>query len=96
MRDIRTFLDDNGVRWEVREIGDPAFAIVPTRYLRRPEYADGWLLFTTDDGQRRRLAPYPRDWHGSSDGELRSMCRDALVVGLLSGPPGPGAHELQG
>lgn len=93
---MRSFLDDNGVRWEVREICDRALAIVPARHLRRPEFADGWLLFTADDGRRRRLAPYPRDWHASSDGELRSLCNHALVVGMLPSPPEPGARELQG
>ena len=93
---MRSFLDDNGVRWEVREICDRALAIVPARHLRHPEFADGWLLFTTDDGQRRRLAPYPRNWHASSDGELQSLCRVALVVGMLSSPSGPDARELQG
>ena len=99
MQAMRSFFDEDGVRWEVREICDPALSLIPARQLRRPEFANGWLLFTTDDGRRRRLAPYPSDWHASSDGELRSWWSRALVVGLLSSPSGPGAstsRELQG
>lgn len=96
---MRSFLDDDGVRWEVREISDPTLSIIPLRQLRYPEFAKGWLLFTTDDGRRRRLAPFPEDWYASSDAELRNWCRQARVVGLLPDPSAAGSsvtRELQG
>ena len=98
MQDIRSFLDDDGVRWEVREICDRSLALIPARQLRHPEFANGWLLFTTDDGRRRRLAPYPEGWHSSSDVELRTLCRVALVAGLPLSllPDASGSRELQG
>jgi hypothetical protein len=78
MVETRSFHDDDGVRWEVREINDPTLAIIPARQLRRPEFALGWLLFTSDMGGRRRLAPVPGLWHESSDSELRAWCRQAM------------------
>jgi hypothetical protein len=90
--ETRSFLDENGVRWEVREICDPSLAIIPRHQLRRPEFAAGWLLFTSDGGGRRRFAPYPAGWHETSDGELRDWCHQAMDAvpvrhDVLDGPP---------
>ena len=76
--ETRSFLDDKGVRWEVREINDPTLSLIPARQLRRPEFAGGWLLFTSALGGRRRLAPVPGSWHESSDEQMRLWCRIAM------------------
>lgn len=76
---VRSFRDDDGVTWEVREIREPAMAIVPTRLLTHPEFGDGWLLFSSAR-ERRRLAPYPRDWRMLSTYELSAWCRRARPV----------------
>lgn len=76
---MRSFRDETGVEWEVREISDPTLSVVPRRLLRHPAFGDGWLLFTSD-GERRRLAPYPADWHALSERELCSWCRKAQLA----------------
>ena len=58
---MRTFVDEGGKEWEVREINVPALAVVPRRLLPHPEYAEGWLLFSCGE-ERRRIAPFPADW----------------------------------
>ena len=40
---MRTFVDDKGTLWEVREIHVPTMSIIPRRFLPHPEYADGWV-----------------------------------------------------
>lgn len=73
---MRRFQDDVGIEWEVREICDPTLSVVPQRLLRQPAFGNGWLLFTCGT-ERRRLAPYPTDWHGLSEYELQCWCRRA-------------------
>ena len=86
---VRTFEDAVGIEWEVREIHVPSLAIVPRKYLRRPEYADGWLLFTCG-GERRRLAPCPGEWRAANTVELARWCGEAVRV--IDREP---RHELQ-
>jgi hypothetical protein len=73
--EIPTFLDDTSRRWEVREIHEP---LLPDRsvLLYRPEFAAGWLLFTSD-GERRRLAPPPSGWREAPEEQLRQWCAAA-------------------
>lgn len=78
MVETRSFLDDDGVRWEVREINDLSHAVIPTRQLHRPEFAGGWLLFTSALGARRRLAPVPGLWTDATEALLRSWCGGAM------------------
>ena len=73
----RTFVDDAGDEWEVREIREATMSIVPRRHLPHPEYADGWLLFSSRT-ERRRIAPFPTDWQMLSDGELARWCARAV------------------
>ena len=76
---VRRFEDAIGTQWEVREIHVPSLSIVPRKYLRQPEYADGWLLFTSD-GERRRLAPCPCDWRDIAPVQLAFLCSQAVRV----------------
>ena len=74
---MRTFVDGSGTEWEVREIREAALSIVPRRHLPHPEYADGWLLFSSS-AERRRIAPFPPDWQMLPDSELARWCAQAV------------------
>ena len=76
---MRTFVDDKGTLWEVREIHVPTLSIVPRRFLPHPEYADGWLLFCSPT-ERRRIAPLPQDWEELEITELARWCERAAPV----------------
>jgi len=40
------------------------------------KFVTGWLCFETK-GEKRRLAPFPRDWMARSDGDLEQLLREA-------------------
>ena len=82
-----TFVDEQGVEWEVREISDPSFLVIPTHHLRHPEFVAGWLLFSSAT-ERRRLAPYPAGWRELSAPELAAYCRQARLVSQPDRWPG--------
>ena len=76
---MRTFVDEQGTEWEVRQIHVPSLSVVPRHMLPHPEYADGWLLFSCAS-ERRRIAPFPLDWHAIPVAELLRCCQDAKPV----------------
>ena len=56
------FSDGDGVRWTVSEIARLNFSERLISLLPHPERRGGWLLFESDRGERRRLAPIPVEW----------------------------------
>ena len=76
---VRVFLDDVGMRWEVREIRDSSLPYQPESYTSHPEFAAGWLFFSSET-ERRRVSPYPPDWSALSPFELARLCRRATPV----------------
>lgn len=90
---VRSFQDAGGTEWEVREIHVPALAIVPRKYLRQPEYADGWLLFTCGI-ERRRLAPCPGGWQAAGASELAQWCEQAVRVVERRGQPSGAQNQV--
>jgi hypothetical protein len=66
----RSFVDRDGVRWEVWQTtpGAPKFVA--------EELASGWLTFSSATG-RRRLYPIPKNWKEAPDERLELMCRAA-------------------
>ena len=56
------FSDTDGVRWTVSEIARFDFSEKLISLLPHPERRGGWLLFESDRGERRRLAPIPLEW----------------------------------
>jgi hypothetical protein len=71
----RTFKDSAGTLWEVFEVrrsSQNAQAVTAGLEL-------GWLAFISS-GQKRRLAPYPRDWQQVADGELERLCGSARIA----------------
>lgn len=70
------FRDAEGIEWTVTEIMASALAALPRSSLRHPEFKDGWLLFQSEN-QRKRLAPYPREWQSLTAEELADLCATA-------------------
>ena len=80
---LRAFVDENGVRWEVRYI-------MPTTPNRPHEgkvirhsgayprqFLNGWLSFDSP-AEKRRLAPVPEGWETASDEQLIAFLRQAV------------------
>ncbi|GAC1659505.1 MAG: hypothetical protein NVS4B3_27970 [Gemmatimonadaceae bacterium] len=71
------FIDGSGVHWEVRELQSPGLQGIAPEQMSLPEFRNGWLLFTADNGERRRLAPFPADWRSLSHHGLASLAARA-------------------
>jgi hypothetical protein len=71
----RTFDDSTGTHWEVFEVH---------RTSQKPQAVSagmesGWLSFVSA-AEKRRLAPFPRDWEQQPDAELERLCGMARVA----------------
>lgn len=74
---MREFRDETGVEWVVFLT---ARSIARDQHL--PEaYREGWLAFESAHGEKRRLAPVPKDWESLTDRELSAMCAQATPKG---------------
>lgn len=78
----REFVDNDGVRWTVREIVPETRSGKWSALLVRPGYENGWLSFRCDE-MSCRIAPFPAHWRSISEYELERWCmkaRDAARV----------------
>jgi hypothetical protein len=75
---VFAFLDEEDRGWEVRAIREPLLPERRARFLN-PDYANGWLLFTSG-AERRRYAPVPEAWNTASQQQLREWCAGAILV----------------
>jgi hypothetical protein len=80
----RRFVDSCGVDWTVREIASTTLTPTVARMLEGDRRRSGWLVFESDEGEKRRLAPYPPDWRTMSTFEIERWCMRAIKV-----PPAP-------
>jgi hypothetical protein len=80
----RAFTDSLGVAWTVREITPGPMPPKLREMLGDERRRGGWLLFMSEGGEKRRLAPVPRGWAGLSVRELEDFCIRARPV-----PPAP-------
>ena len=80
----RDFTDSVGVSWTVREIASPMLEGAMARVLERDRRRGGWLVFESDESEKRRLTDYPPDWRTITDFELERWCMRAVRV-----PPAP-------
>lgn len=94
MTEYHAFTDSGGVAWKVYRVAPPAVS-EPLERLRdslaplRRERRRPWLLFESDTGERRRLAPVPDEWNESTTTPiLESLCARAERV-----PPAPARRE---
>jgi hypothetical protein len=80
----RNFLDSVGVTWSVREISSPSLSGALAKLLENDRRRGGWLVFESDEGEKRRLTPYPPDWRTMTAFEIERWCMRATRV-----PPAP-------
>ena len=72
------FIDSTGTLWTVCEIARLDYSERLMSMLPHPERRQGWLLFESDKGQRRRLTPIPDEWRALPMVELRRCLDRAL------------------
>jgi hypothetical protein len=80
----RAFTDSLGATWTVREVTPGPMPEKLSQLLGADRRRGGWLLFLSEAGERRRLAPVPEGWAGLPPAELEDYCMRARRV-----PPGP-------
>ena len=80
----RTFVDSVGLAWTVREIATPTLTTTLAKMFALDRRRSGWLVFESEEGEKRRLAPYPPDWRTMSPFEIERWCMRATRV-----PPAP-------
>ncbi len=80
----RAFTDSVGASWTVREITPGPMPEKLSQLLGEERRRGGWLLFISEQGEKRRLAPVPQGWAGMSERDLETQCMRARRV-----PPAP-------
>ena len=75
------FKDSNGMGWTVSEIARLDFSERLMALLPHPERRQGWLLFESEAGERRRFTPIPDDWRKMSQHTLESCLQSAVSYG---------------
>ena len=70
---MREFRDQAGVEWTVFLT---ARSVARDHHLPE-EYREGWLAFESAHGEKRRLAPVPKNWESLTDQELSALCAQA-------------------
>ena len=71
---MRAFRDAAGMEWVVFFT---ARSVARDHHLPA-EYRDGWLAFESVQGEKRRIAPAPKNWESLSDQELASLSGQAV------------------
>jgi len=69
----REFKDSSGITWLVWSTTPSPGAVLAG------EMRQGWLTFESD-GERRRLAPIPRNWEDAAPDRLELYCRAGQTV----------------
>lgn len=88
---MREFRDHAGVQWVVFLT---ARSVARDQHL--PEaYREGWLAFESAHGEKRRLAPVPKDWEALTDQELSTLCAQASPTASRRKTPSPADTELE-
>jgi len=76
----RRFIDCVGLAWTVYCIQPPSLLEGAITLLPHAERRNGWLLFESAEGDRRRLAPFPADWATITPFELERWCARAEPI----------------
>jgi hypothetical protein len=77
------FVDRTGTRWTVSEIARLEFSERLISLLPHPERRRGWLLFESEEGERRRYSPIPENWRELSSLKLQECLGSAAVATSL-------------
>lgn len=72
------FTDANGTVWTVSEIARMDFSERLMALLPHPERRQGWLLFESQFGERRRFTPIPDAWRSLSPSDLEQCLVNAV------------------
>jgi hypothetical protein len=72
------FSDSAGTLWTVSEIARLEYSERLMAMLPHPERRQGWLLFESNQGERRRLTPVPGEWRSLPIAGLQECLRNAL------------------
>jgi hypothetical protein len=78
------FTDSSGILWTVSEIARLDYSERLMAMLPHPERRQGWLLFESEQGDRRRYTPIPDDWRKSTTAALEGCLREAVPASLES------------
>ena len=83
-----TYTDSTGRPWRVWDVARMSIGSGRTEFLE-PEYRDGWLCFESDDeGERLRLAEFPKNWATLPPDRLDLLRRLAKPVTRRTPPAG--------
>jgi hypothetical protein len=77
------FTDSGGVRWTVSEIAKMDFSERLMSLLPHPERRQGWLLFESQNGERRRYAPVPPNWKSYPPSALEQCLGSAVAASAV-------------
>lgn len=72
------FADRNGTRWTITEIARLGFSDKLVSLFPHPERREGWLLFESEMGEHRRLAPVPESWRAMDTVALQGCLERAV------------------
>jgi hypothetical protein len=72
------FMDSEGVLWTVSEIARMNFSEQLMALLPHPERRQGWLLFESQYGDRRRFTPIPDGWQSYAAAALEGCLSTAV------------------
>ncbi len=72
------FVVANGTIWTVSEIARMDFSERLMALLPHPERRQGWLLFESQFGERRRYTPIPEEWRTLSQAALQQCLGNAI------------------
>jgi len=72
------FTDTSGIVWTVSEIARLDFSERVMALLPHPERRQGWLLFESQLGERRRYTPIPDEWRSFSPSALDQCLANAV------------------
>ncbi|HKN64734.1 MAG TPA: hypothetical protein VJW73_00560 [Gemmatimonadaceae bacterium] len=72
------FADASGTVWTVSEIARMDFSERVMALLPHPERRQGWLLFESQFGERRRYTPIPENWRSFGAAVLQQCLAKAV------------------
>jgi hypothetical protein len=72
------FKDSTGTQWTVSEISRMDFSERVMALLPHPERRQGWLLFESQFGERRRYTPIPENWRALPMSDLERCLSGAV------------------
>ena len=76
------FEDGRGTLWTVSEISRMDFSERLMALLPHPERRQGWLLFESQFGERRRYTPIPQDWRALPISALDQCLSEAVASSI--------------